>query len=113
MAAILKKKVLMQVRDKKTLSIDTIFPIFLIIAGLALSTINFIKDSPPREMSPFVMQENLNVIWNTNSNFITDSTTIQDFMVSDWVGLNSSHISIESSMAITPSNPQNIIEDAI
>jgi hypothetical protein len=34
----------MQVRDKKTLGIDTIFPILLILCGLALSTVAIIKD---------------------------------------------------------------------
>jgi hypothetical protein len=41
---VMKKKILMQVRDKKTLGIDTVFPIFLIIAGLALSTVAVIKN---------------------------------------------------------------------
>jgi len=52
--ALFKKKILMQVRDRKTLGIDTIFPILLIIIGLALATINFIKDGPAREMTPFI-----------------------------------------------------------
>ena len=41
---VMKKKVLMQVRDKKTLGIDTVFPILLIVAGLALSTVAVIKN---------------------------------------------------------------------
>jgi len=60
----------MQVRDKKTLSIDTIFPVLLIIVGLALSTISFIKNSPPREMTPFVYSNSLDFFYNTNSGII-------------------------------------------
>ena len=41
---VMKKKVLVQVRDKKTLGIDTVFPVLLIVAGLALSTVAVIKD---------------------------------------------------------------------
>ena len=37
--AILRKKILVQIRDKKTLGIDTIFPVVLIIVGLGLATI--------------------------------------------------------------------------
>lgn len=49
---VMKKKVLMQVRDKKTLGIDTIFPILLIVAGLALSTIAVIKDGKAISINP-------------------------------------------------------------
>jgi hypothetical protein len=52
MFSILRKKILVQVRDKKTLGIDTIFPIILIIVGLALSTIKTFKDGQARTMSP-------------------------------------------------------------
>jgi hypothetical protein len=43
----------MQVRDIKTLSIDTIFPIVLIIAGLGLASIALFKDGEPLNMTPF------------------------------------------------------------
>mmetsp|Transcript_270 Transcript_270/g.475 ORF Transcript_270/g.475 Transcript_270/m.475 type:complete len:855 (-) Transcript_270:2340-4904(-) len=52
--ALLKKKILMQVRDGKTLLIDTIFPIVLIFAGLALSTVAVIREGQERELSPFI-----------------------------------------------------------
>ena len=39
MFSILRKKILVQIRDAKTLGIDTLFPCVLIIVGLALSTI--------------------------------------------------------------------------
>jgi hypothetical protein len=50
----MKKKILMQIRDKKTLGIDAIFPIILIFAGLALATVAVIKEGKAREMTPFI-----------------------------------------------------------
>ena len=44
----------MQVRDMKTLGIDTVFPILLIIIGLALATITIFKDGVARDMSPYI-----------------------------------------------------------
>jgi len=38
----------------KTLGIDTVFPILLIIVGLALATITIFKDGVAREMSPHI-----------------------------------------------------------
>lgn len=40
----------MQVRDKKTLAVDTFFPIALIIMGMWLATIILIKGGTPRSM---------------------------------------------------------------
>ncbi len=40
----MKKKFLMQIRDLKSLGIDTLFPIVLILIGLKLSTIAVIKN---------------------------------------------------------------------
>ena len=71
--ALLKKKLLMQLRDKKTLGIDTIFPVLLIIVGLALATISFIKDGPAREMTPFIYPSPLQMYYNKNSALITEA----------------------------------------
>ena len=49
---VMKKKILVQVREKKTLGIDTVFPVLLIVAGLALSTVADIKDGQTRTMNP-------------------------------------------------------------
>ena len=75
LCALLKKKMLMQVRDKKTLSIDTIFPIFLILAGLALSTIAFFKDGVARLENPFLYPAPLNLYWNKNSYSLNELQT--------------------------------------
>lgn len=56
---LLRKKILMQVRDRKTLAIDTIFPVLLIIVGLALSTISFFVNGPIRAMTPSLYTDNL------------------------------------------------------
>jgi hypothetical protein len=42
----------MQIRDKKSLAVDTLFPIFLILIGLKLATVAFISNQNPRLMSP-------------------------------------------------------------
>lgn len=55
MNAIMKKKLLVQVRDMKTLAIDTVFPVLLIICGLALATIAIFKNGEARLMSPFIL----------------------------------------------------------
>jgi len=51
MFAIMKKKVLMPVRDVKTLVVDTIFPVVLIIFGMYLATIQILKSGQARTMS--------------------------------------------------------------
>lgn len=84
---IMKKRFLMQIRDKKTLTIDTIFPIILILAGLALATISIFKDGVPREMSPYIYpEESLQLFYNQDSAFIDDdgTNTIENIM-NDWV----------------------------
>jgi len=74
----------MQIRDKKTLTIDTIFPIILILAGLALATISIFKNGVPREMSPYIYPvESLQQLYNQNSAFIEDDS-IQTIM-NNWV----------------------------
>jgi len=71
----MKKKILMQIRDKKTLGIDTIFPIILIFAGLALSTISIFKNGVAREMSPFLFpKDSLLAFYNSKSALISDDT---------------------------------------
>lgn len=75
----------MQIRDKKTLSIDTIFPIILILVGLALATISIFKDGTPRELSPYIFPESsLQLLYNQNSALITDTKTTETIM-NDWV----------------------------
>lgn len=67
---VMKKKILMQVRDKKTLGIDTVFPVLLIVAGLALSTVAVIKDGQSREMNPLtIYPQPLYIINNQDSLF--------------------------------------------
>lgn len=66
--ALTRKKILMQIRDMKTLGIDTIFPVLLIIAGLAAATVSIFKDGIPREMSPYIYnQVPMKLIYNSNS----------------------------------------------
>ena len=64
----------MQVRDSKTLGIDTIFPLILIVVGLWLATIVVIKDETSREMKPSLLPFNT-FYYNNNSELIINSGT--------------------------------------
>ena len=55
LGALTKKKILMQIRDRKTLAVDTIFPILLVVIGLALATVAIFKEGQPRVMSPLAI----------------------------------------------------------
>ena len=58
----------MQIRDKKTLGIDTIFPMVLILLGLWLSTISISKDGAPRTMTPpFIFPPSNTLYYNFES----------------------------------------------
>jgi hypothetical protein len=46
------KKIRMQIRDMKTLFIDTLFPVSLIIGGLALATVAIFEPAIPLSMTP-------------------------------------------------------------
>jgi|LauGreDrversion4_2_1035121.scaffolds.fasta_scaffold1889543_1 hypothetical protein len=48
----MRKKVLMLFRDKKTLAVDLILPNLFIILGFWLSTIEFFKDGPSVDLNP-------------------------------------------------------------
>ena len=80
MRALFRKKFLMQIRDKKTLGVDTLFPILLIIIGLALATISIFKDGDPRDMTPSLYeQDKMYLMQNTNSLTLNEDT-ITKFM---------------------------------
>jgi hypothetical protein len=63
--ALLKKKIVLQFRDSKTLLIEIFFPMIIIIAGMALSTIKVFYDGAPRNMTTAIYPTN-NLIYNTN-----------------------------------------------
>lgn len=72
---VMKKKILVQVRDKKTLGIDTVFPVLLIVAGLALSTVAVIKDGQSREMNPVaIYPQPLDILNNQDSVYCNPTT---------------------------------------
>ena len=64
----MRKKVLMLFRDKKTLAVDLILPNLFIILGFWLSTIDFFKDGPAVNLNPNLRYQ-MNTIWfNDKSN---------------------------------------------
>lgn len=109
--ALLRKRFLMQIRDRKTLAVDTIFPILLIIVGLALSTISFFKEGPPREMSPFIYTDTLDMVYNENSALINDKLQnlpeVDAFWKQTWQAMNSSHINLIKGVPITLKSDQD------
>ena len=111
--AMLRKKFLMQVRDSKTLSIDTIFPIFLILVGFALATVSFFKNGPSRQMTPFLYPSPLQMFYNANSSLIPTAEIgdIQKFMNDNVKGMNASSIQLFEGPGIVsdPDNPVDLL----
>lgn len=68
----MRKKLLMQFRDRRTLFVDLFFPNLLIIAGLWLSTISFFKDGPVRSLEPYDLYEPSFIFYNAESKEYSD-----------------------------------------
>lgn len=51
---LMRKKLLMHIRDKKALAIEIIFPVILVLCGLSLATVSKMSEAAPREMTPFI-----------------------------------------------------------
>jgi len=109
LCALFKKKILMQVRDQKTLGIDTIFPVLLILVGLALSTISFIKNGVSRDMSPFIYPGPFNFFYNGNSALVASTPELTTFFTDDWKGMNASVINLNGSVPIDVSNSTDLL----
>ena len=59
----------MQYRDLRILMIDLVFPIILIVAGLALSKIQVISTGVPRVMSPSLFPQPSPYSFNSNGSY--------------------------------------------
>jgi hypothetical protein len=66
----MKKKVLMLFRDKKTLAVDLILPNLFIILGFWLSTIDLFRDGPALNLNPNLRYEMDTLWYNNNSDNI-------------------------------------------
>lgn len=91
MCAIMRKKILMQVRDQKTLVVDTIFPITLIIFGMYLATIQILKSGVARDMSvTSIYPGPINLLYNeyTPTNAGLAPTVFTDFVNDNIVAFN-------------------------
>lgn len=78
----------MQLRDTKTLSIDVIFPIVLIIVGLALATIAIFTQGPERDLSMNVLFPGVKNTFYYNKNAFEGAQFESDpssFMISNFV----------------------------
>ena len=61
-----KKKLLMQLRDSKSLFVEGFFPLLLIAAGLALSKLQIFFTGPSRFETPALFPSNT-IVYNANS----------------------------------------------
>lgn len=66
-ATIAVKRMRVQVRDMKTLFIDTLFPVALIISGVGLATVAIFPPGVPVSMSPALFPAPLTTYNNLNS----------------------------------------------
>ena len=75
----MRKKVLMLFRDKKTLAVDLILPNLFIILGFWLSTIDFFKDGQPVDLNP-TLRYHMDTLW------YNEKSNNSDLDISDFVG---------------------------
>jgi len=64
---LIKKRLLMQIRDQKALFIDLIFPLLLIIVGIILATTSFYTQGGVRELDAFAYPTPLYMTRNDQS----------------------------------------------
>lgn len=81
----MRKKILMQVRDTKTLVVDTIFPVTLIIFGMYLATVAVLKSGQSRAMSVAeIYPAPINFLYNKHSPSTTfDEKRLNNFVVNN------------------------------
>jgi len=93
-----KKKVLLQIRDPKTLMVELFFPLLLIIMGTGLASVKFFYDGAPRMMSPTIFPSPNPLVVNTNPLRGDDpSEFVQDYLV----GKNASEWKIAEKIQLT------------
>lgn len=74
---LIRKKILMQLRDQKTLLIDVLFPIILILVGLALATIAIFTRGPDRDLTMSVLYPDVPNTFVYNENALSGSEVLQ------------------------------------
>ena len=86
LTALLKKKLLLQVRDPRTLIIEIFFPIIFIFVGLALANVKVFKDGIPRLLSPSLFPQPSHLYYNSPSfkNEETDTFVTDYFEKGQW-----------------------------
>ena len=88
LSGLLKKEILVQIRDGKNLTVGIIFPLILILGGLALATVQVIKDGKTVGLSPFIYPnigngDTIGLYYNAQSQFISESSNITGTFLSD------------------------------
>lgn len=103
----------MQLRDQKTLLIDVLFPIILIIAGLALATIAIFTQGPTRDLSMNALYPDIENTFYFNENALEGSTVSQadvsGFLDRNFVQIDKDLYDLGASVAIVDGTPDNNI----
>jgi hypothetical protein len=68
-----------------TLFVEQIFPVFLIVAGLAFATVAIFKAAVPRSMTPALFPQPISIFNNLNSAGASNAD-IDSFMKRDFIG---------------------------
>lgn len=103
----------MQLRDTKTLAIDLLFPIALIVAGLALATIAIFSAGPDRNLAPNVLYPGIPNKFYVNENAGEAAAnvnvgTVTDFLTQNFAGLDPEIYSLGGSVPIVTTGDQGI-----
>ena len=104
-----RKKILMQLRDKKTLFIDIFFPILLIIVGLELATIAVIKSGPDRPLQPYDLYKEFDI---SNKFYYNSASSDADLKTEDISSFIQDMVSLDTDMFSMGEAIQMDIKDA-
>lgn len=75
--ASLYKRLIQLIRDYKTLILEVVCPILLVLIGLIIANIDFVKDSPPKEFSTNLLPTPQNTFY-VNSPYISKDLNPSD-----------------------------------
>jgi len=100
-ATIATKRLRMQIRDMKTLFIDTLFPVAVVIAGVGLATVAIFPQGVRVAMTPALFPAPLSTYSNLNS-FTLQTAAIDEFVTRDYIGQNPSIFEKRDGAEITP-----------
>jgi len=72
--ASLYKRLIQLIRDYKTLILEVVCPILLVLIGLIIANIDFIKDSPPKEFTINLLPTPQNTFFVNSTYYVNDTS---------------------------------------